>query len=161
MLRHNKGVVNNTTDITVIFLFAYVTAIWTQKHHSKRRSKYQDHPIQPIYDYSITFISPRVLIEFLKTFLVVKAETTLDYNVNITLPYFNFTFVFEITTIVNDFRFLSIENVQLGDISASVHAEDQAPSPMMYTAVEDNITSRAVLDFGKIKVSICKLMHKG
>ncbi|XP_028406171.1 uncharacterized protein LOC114528690 [Dendronephthya gigantea] len=83
---------------------------------------------------------------------VVRAETTLDYNVNITLPYFNFTFVFEITTIVNDFRFLSIENVKINGISSSVQAEHQSPSPMMYTAVEDNITSRAVLDFGKIKV---------
>ena len=83
-----------------------------------------------------------------------EVETTLDYNVNITLPYFNFTFVFEITTIVNDFRFLSIENVQLGEISNSVQAQNQNPTPTIYTGVDDNITSRVVLDFGNIKVNI-------
>lgn len=78
----------------------------------------------------------------------------LDYNVNITLPYSNFTFVFEITTIVNKFRFLSIENVVLGDVSASVKAQYPNPTPMMYIGVDDNITSRAVLNFGEIKVNI-------
>ena len=73
---------------------------------------------------------------------------------NITLPYFNFTFVFEITTIVNKFRFLSIENVILGEVSTSVSAQYPNPTSMMYIGVDDNITSRAVLNFGEIKVNI-------
>jgi hypothetical protein len=86
---------------------------------------------------------------------VVEVETTLYYDVNITLPYFNFTFVFEITTIVNKFRFLSIESAETIDISNSVQAQNQNPTPMLYTGVDDNITSRVVLDFGNIKVNIC------
>ena len=92
---------------------------------------------------------------------VVDVETNLTYDVNITLPYFNFTFVFEITTIVNGFRFLSIENVTIDEISHSVQAQNKNPTPMFYTGVDDGITSRAVLDFGKIKVNyLCRWRAK-
>lgn len=83
---------------------------------------------------------------------VVSVETTLNYNVNVTLPYFNFPLIFEISTTVNPIRFLSIENVRTGLISSSVNPETPNPSSVKYTGVEDNVTSRVVLDFGQIKV---------
>ena len=83
----------------------------------------------------------------------------MDYKVNVTLPDFDFAFMLVITTIMSDFRFLSIENVQVGEISSSVQAQNQNPKPMIYTAADNNISSRVVLDFGNIKVNIFLLRY--
>lgn len=85
--------------------------------------------------------------------LDVKVESALDYKINISMPFFNFTFLLEISTVVNAFRFLSIENVTLGEISDSIKAQHSSPTPKIYTGVNDNINGRVILDFGSIKVS--------
>lgn len=59
---------------------------------------------------------------------------------------------------MNKFRFLSIENVVIGDVSTSIKAQYPSPSPVMYVGVDDNITSRVVLNFGEIKVNIAILV---
>jgi hypothetical protein len=87
--------------------------------------------------------------------IVVKVETTLDYEVNVTLPDFNFTFSLVITTLLNDYPVLSIvKDIELVEISSSVQPQNQNPKPMFRTGIDNNITSRAILDFGKVKVSI-------
>ncbi|XP_028405472.1 uncharacterized protein LOC114528088 [Dendronephthya gigantea] len=81
---------------------------------------------------------------------VVEVEKTLHYNVEVTLPFFGFSFTLAITTILNDFRFLSIENVTLGAISDSVNADIKNPTPKKYTG-SDDITSRVTLNFSNVK----------
>ena len=87
-------------------------------------------------------------------FSVIDVGTTLTYNVTTTLPDFTFTLILVITTIMEDFQFLSIENVQIGKISNSVQAKNSKPSPTMLTGADDNITSRVLLDFGKVEVNL-------
>ena len=72
---------------------------------------------------------------------------------NVTLPNLNFTLILMITTILNDLRFLGIENVQPPEISSSVQVQNQNLTPKFYSGVDDNITNRVALDFGNIKVN--------
>ena len=83
--------------------------------------------------------------------IVVKVETTLDYEVNVTLPDFNFTFSLVITTLLNDYPVLSIvKDIELVEISSSVQSRN--PKPMFRTGIDNNITSRAIMDFGKVSI---------
>ena len=95
-----------------------------------------------------------IRINLKNVFIVVKVETTLDYNVNVTLPDFNFTLSLVFTTMSNDNPFLTIENVTIDEISNSVKAQNQNPTPTVYTRVDENITTRVVMDFGKLGVNI-------
>ena len=79
----------------------------------------------------------------------------MDYNVTATLPDSTFTLTLVFTTIMEEFIFLSIENVQIGEISDSVQPENRQPAPQsVLTDPDDNITTRVLLDFGKVEVNL-------
>ena len=84
-------------------------------------------------------------------FSAVNVYGTTNFSMKIEFPKLNYSLLAELTTNIEDFVFMEVQNVRIVNKGANVHYNGSA-TPQYYSTNNDGKYDRVVIDFGYLRV---------